>query len=78
MTSCPTWSFVCSVVRRTWVSQFLHTQHASLCAALAKEDVDLDEVVHYLPDLTLFGGKRQFLAVMTSVHASMGPGGACF
>lgn len=50
MTSCPTWSFVCSVVRKTSVSQLLHTQHASLCAPLAKEDVDLDEVVHYLPD----------------------------
>lgn len=41
---------MCSVVRRTRVSQLLHTQHASLFAALAKEDVDLDEVVHYLPD----------------------------
>lgn len=50
MTSCPTWSFVCFVVRGTLVIQFLHTQHASLCAVLAKEDVDLDEVVHYLPD----------------------------
>lgn len=41
---------MCSVFRRTLVIQFLHTQHASLCAALAKEDVDLDEVVHYLLD----------------------------
>lgn len=40
---------VCAVVR-TLVAQFLHTQHASLCAALAKEDVDLDEVVPYLLD----------------------------
>lgn len=53
---------MCSAVRRTWASQFLHTQHASQCAALAREDVDLDEVVHYLPDLTLFGGKGQFPA----------------
>lgn len=30
--------------------------------AMAKEDVDLDEVVHYLPDLTLFGGKGSSLA----------------
>lgn len=50
MISYPTWTFVCAVVRRTLVAQFLHTQHASLCAALAKEDVDLDEVVPYLLD----------------------------
>lgn len=73
MTSCPTWSFVCSVVRRARVSQFLHTQLASLCAALAKEDVDLDEAVHYFPDEMLFGGKGCSFE-MSSVHASMGQG----
>lgn len=44
MTSCLTWSSVCSVVRRTLASPLLHTQHGSL------KDVDLDKVVRYLPD----------------------------
>lgn len=62
MTSCPTLSFACSVVRRTLVIQLLLTQHASLCAALAKEDVELDKAVHYLPDYALFAGSGYFHA----------------
>lgn len=53
-----------------------------------REDVDLDEVLHYLPDLTLLVEKkvlgwgirlgRAVLLLMTSVHASLGPVGARF
>lgn len=54
-----------------------------------REDVDLDEVLHYLPDLTLLVEKKKVLGwgkrrgagsspLMTSVHASPGPVGACF
>lgn len=55
---------MCSVVKRdSGKPGFLHTQHASTSqrAALqqAREDVDLDEVLHYLPDLTLFGGEKK-------------------
>lgn len=56
-----------------------------------REDVDLDEVLHYLPDLTLLVKKKSVglsdeegeegvcsSPLMTSVHASPGPVGACF
>lgn len=76
MTSCPTWSFVCSVVRRTSVSQFLHRQHASLTLHRPKRMwIWMKRFIICLIEHSLEEGSA---LVMSSVHASMGPVDACF
>lgn len=62
MTSCRTWNIVCSVVRRDLGKPGFFTRNMPASAPQQQqpgEDVDLDEVLHYLPDLTLLVEKKR-------------------